>query len=356
MSAAVLNAANPKKQGERCFPMKAAVLRGPETIKTETVKDPAVPDDGIVIRVRTCGVCGSDLHVYKTGAPEGTIFGHEFSGDVAEVGKNVKEIAVGERVTAVGFRPCGQCFWCAKGKFHRCSDMSLTGYQLPGAMAEYVPIPIAIAGQTVFKLPDEFSYEDGATVEPLSISLFSVRRGQPKESDTVAVLGLGVIGLSAIQVLKSMGVSRILAAGRRASRLEAAKACGADLVIDAAKEDALAAIMDATAGMGVNSVVECAGSPDTFNQSIEMVRGGGSILLVAIYEDPLTWDPRQVIAKNIRLVGCLGGNFPGSIELIRSGKANTRPFVTHRYSLDEAHQAFRTQLKDRDAIKVMITP
>jgi 2-desacetyl-2-hydroxyethyl bacteriochlorophyllide A dehydrogenase len=336
--------------------MKAAVLRGPEIIKTETVEEPVVPDDGIVVRVRACGVCGSDLHVYKTGAPEGTVFGHEFSGDVAEVGKNVKGIQVGERVTAVGFRPCGHCFWCGKAKFHRCSDMALTGYQLPGAMAEYVPIPIAIAGQTVFKLPDAMSYEDGATVEPLSISLFSVRRGQPKENDTVAVLGLGVIGLNAIQVLKSMGVSRILASGRRASRLAVAKACGADLVIDAAKEDALAAIMEATAGMGVNSVVECAGSPDTFNQSIEMVQGSGSILLVAIYETPLTWDPRQVIAKNIHLIGCLGGNFPGAIELIRSGKAVTRPFVTHRYAMDEAGQAFRTQLTDPDAIKVMIIP
>jgi 2-desacetyl-2-hydroxyethyl bacteriochlorophyllide A dehydrogenase len=336
--------------------MRAAVLRGPETIRTETVEDPMVPDDGIVIRVRTCGVCGSDLHVYKSGAPEGTIFGHEFSGDVAEVGKNVRDIQVGDRVTAVGFRPCGKCFWCGKGKFHRCSDMALTGYQLPGAMAEYVSIPTAVSGQTVFKLPEGFSYEDGATVEPLSISLFSVRRGQPKESDTVAVIGLGVIGLSAIQVLKSMGVAKVLAAGRRASRLEAAKVCGADLVIDASRQDALGAIMEATGGMGVNSVVECAGSPDTFNQSIDMVQGGGSVLLVAIYEEPLTWDPRNVIAKNIRLIGCLGGNFPGAIELIRSGKADTRPFVTHRFSLDEAGRAFRTQLKDRDAIKVMIVP
>lgn len=335
--------------------MKAAVLKGPETIATETVADPAVPDDGIVIRVRACGVCGSDLHVYKTGKPEGTIFGHEFSGDVAAVGKNVKEIAVGERVTAVGFRPCGKCFWCRKGKFHRCSDMALTGYQLPGAMAEYVAIPTAIAGRTVFKLLDQFSYEDGATVEPLSISLFSVRRGQPKDGDTVAVLGLGVIGLSAIQVLKSMGVSRILAAGRRDSRLQAAWGCGADLVIDAAGEDTLAAVMEATGGLGVNSVVECAGSPDTFHQAVEMVQGGGAILLVGIYEQPLKWDPQQVIAKNISLVGCLGGNFPGAIELIRSGKADTRPFVTHRYSLDEADQAFRTQRKDPDAIKVMIT-
>lgn len=336
--------------------MKAAVLRGPEIIATETIPDPVVPDNGIIIRVRACGVCGSDLHVYKSGEEAGTIFGHEFSGDVAEVGKNVTGIEVGERVTAVGFRPCETCFWCGQGKFHRCSDMALTGYQLPGAMAEYVSIPTAIPGQTVFKLPDEMTYEDGASVEPLSISLFSVKRGMPKATDTVAVLGLGVIGLNAIYALKAMEVSRILASGRRSPRLEAAKTCGADLVVDAAQEDALTAIMKATGNMGVDSVVECAGSPQTFDQAVDMVKGRGSVLLVGIFEEPLIWNPEKVIAKNISLVGCLGGNFPGAIELIKSGKADTRHFVTHRFSLDEAAEAFRVQHKDRDAVKVMIIP
>lgn len=336
--------------------MKAAVLRGPEIIRTETVDDPEVPDDGIVIRVKACGVCGSDLHVYKDGEPEGTVFGHEFSGDVAEVGKNVEGIKLGERVTAAGFRPCGCCFWCGQGKFHRCSDPQLTGYQLPGAMAEYVSIPVAIAGQTVFKLPDELSYEDGASVEPLSISFFSVKRGRPKEGQTAAVLGLGVIGINAVQALKAMGVSRVLASGRRVPRLEAAEKSGADLVIDAARQDVISDIMEATSGMGVDLVVECAGSPVTFAQSTEMVRGGGTVLLVGIFEQPFAWDPMQVIRKNISLVGCLGGNFPGAIDLISSGRAATDFLITHRFSLDEADQAFRAQLKDQNAIKVMIIP
>jgi threonine dehydrogenase-like Zn-dependent dehydrogenase len=114
--------------------MKAAVLRGPQDIRAESVVDPEVETSGIIIRVKACGVCGSDLHVYKEEGHEGTIFGHEFSGDVVEVGPGVSDIRVGERVTAVGFRPCGQCFWCRQGKFHRCSDMALLGYQMPGAI------------------------------------------------------------------------------------------------------------------------------------------------------------------------------------------------------------------------------
>ena len=336
--------------------MKAAVLHGPCEIRTENVANPVLEDHGIIIKVEACGICGSDLHVYKQDGKEGTIFGHEFSGIVAEVGANVTGIKPGERVTAVGFRPCGKCFWCKQGKSYRCSDMALLGYQFPGAMAEYVAIPFASPGRNVFRLPEELTFEDGASVEPLSISFFSVKRAQPGEKDTAVVLGAGVIGLNAIQVLKAMGVPRVLATGRRLSRLEAAKACGADVVVDAFKDDVLRAIMEATSGMGVDIVVECAGTQETFDQSIEMTRGGGKVILVGVYEQPLTWDPLKAMAKNLTLIGCLGGNFPASIELLRNGKVNSRPFITHRFPLDRAAEAFQVQLRGQDAIKVMITP
>jgi len=336
--------------------MKAAVLYGAKDIRTERVPDPVCEPHGIIIKVKVCGVCGSDLHVYKRDGQDGTIFGHEFSGDVAEVGAQVQGIKPGMRVTAAGFRPCGKCFWCQQGKMHRCSDMALLGYQFPGAMAQYVHIPFAVLGRSVFPLPDELTYEDGASVEPLSISYFSVNRAQPKENETIAVIGLGVIGLYAIQVLKAIGVGEILASGRRPARLKTAIICGANLVIDAAKDDAVKAIMAATVNLGVNTVVECAGTQTTFDQSVAMVRGGGKIMLVGIYEEPLTWDPLSAISKNITLIGCLGGNFPASIELLKSGKVKTKSMVNHIFSLDEAAEAFKAQLHDAGAIKVMIKP
>jgi len=334
--------------------MKAAVMRGIKDIRTETVPDPVLEPHGVIIKVKACGICGSDLHIYKRDE-QGTIFGHEFSGDVVSVGDQVKGIAPGMRVTAVGFRPCGKCFWCSQGKGHRCSNMALLGYQFPGAMAEYVHIPFAALGRTVFPLPEELSYEEAASVEPLSISYFSVNRAQPKPDESVAVLGLGVIGLYAVQVMKSFGVTKILASGRRAARLRAAAECGADVVIDAASQDPTAAVMDATANMGVNTVVECAGQQDTFDQAVAMARGGGKILLVGIYEQPLSWDPLPAISKNLSLIGCLGGNFPASIELLRSGKVSARPLITHRFTLDQAAEAFRAQLQEPGAIKVMFT-
>jgi threonine dehydrogenase-like Zn-dependent dehydrogenase len=239
---------------------------------------------------------------------------------------------------------------------HRCSDMALLGYQFPGAMAEYVHVPFAAPGRSVFPLPDELSYEDAASVEPLSISYFSVNRGQPKENDIIAVIGLGVIGLYAVQVLKAQGVKNIVAAGRRPARLAAAGICGAHPVIDAAGEDTLKAVMEATQQLGVNTVVECAGTQTTFDQAVAMARGGGKILLVGIYEVPLTWQPIPVIGKNLTLVGCLGGNFPAAIELLKSGKVKTKEMISHRFGLDQAADAFRAQYTDPTAIKVMIKP
>ena len=336
--------------------MKAAVMHKAGEIKTEEVPDPICTPQGVIIRVKFCGVCGSDLHVYKRDGQEGTIFGHEFSGDIVEVGPQVQGITPGMRVTAVGFAPCEKCFWCRQGKKHRCSNMALLGYQFPGAMAQYVHVPFAALGRSVFPLPEELTYEDGASVEPLSISYFSVNRAQPKNNETVAVIGLGVIGLYAVQVLKSLGVEKIIASGRRRSRLRAAKSCGADVVIDAVDEDTTKAIMELTAGLGVNTVVECAGKQETFDQSVAVARGGGKIMLVGIYEEPLSWDPLSAISKNLTLVGCLGGNFPASIELLKSGKVKTQGMITHVFPLEEAAAAFRTQLTDPHAVKVMIKP
>jgi len=336
--------------------MKAAVLRGASDIRTETVPDPVCAPHGVIIKVQACGVCGSDLHWYKEDGHAGTIFGHEFSGDIVEVGKDVQGISVGTRCTAVGFAPCGKCFWCRQGKPHRCSDMALLGYQFAGAMAEYVHVPFAALGRTIFPLPEELTYEDAASVEPLSISYFSVNRGQPKPDEVIAVIGLGVIGLYAVQVLKAMGVEKVVAAGRRPARLAAAKLCGADPVIDAATADTLAEVMNATAQLGVNTVVECAGNQTTFDQAVGMARGGGKILLVAVYEKPLSWLPLPVIGKNLTLIGCLGGNFRASLELLKSGKVKAGPLISHRFGLDEAALAFRTQLSDPTAVKVMIRP
>ncbi len=334
--------------------MKAAVLRGKRNIRVENVPDVRVEPGSIVVKVKACGICGTDLHTYRTGGHDGLILGHELSGDVAKVGAGVIGIKEGDRVVGVGFRSCGQCYWCKQGVSYRCSSMKLLGEHLPGAMAEYVLLPSAQFNRTIFPLPASLSYEEGATVEPISVGSFSVRRAKVNPEDTVVVIGAGIIGLGIIQVLKATGVKRVISSARRDSRLKAAKDSGADIVINAAKEDAVAAITKATDGLGADVVFECAGQQVTFDQSLQIARGGGKVILVGLYEKPVSWNPIVATNKNITMVGILGGHFPSSLEYLAAGKVKTKPLITHTFPLDEVAEAFATQADAPDAIKVMV--
>jgi len=221
-------------------------------------------------------------------------------------------------------------------------------------MADYTVIPGAQLNRNVFKLPDNLSFEEAATVEPIAVGAFSVRRAKITPENTCAVLGTGIIGLGIIQILKAFGISRIYASGRRESRLKAATECGADLVVDAAREDAVQAIKDATDGLGVEVIFDCAGTSATFAQSLELCRGGGKFIMVALYEQPITWNPYAAITKNITMVGVEGGHFPTALDLMASGKVSTKSLITHVYPLDEVKAAFTTQAEDKNAVKVVL--
>ena len=336
--------------------MRGAILRGKREVKVEQLPDAEVESGGIVVKVKACGICGSDLHPYKLGKRQGIVCGHEFSGDVVEVGEGVEDISVGDRVAAVGYRACGECYWCREGYPHRCSNLSLLGEHFHGAMADSVLVPNAQANRNVFKLPDNLSYEEAATIEPIAVGAFAVRRAKVQPENTAAVLGVGIIGLGVIQILKAFGVSKVFASGRRESRLKAARESGAEMVIDAARDDAVQAIKGATNSIGVDVVFDCAGTPATFQQSLELARGGGKVVLVALYEQPITWDPYTAINKNLTIVGILGGHFPTSLELLASGKVKAKPLITHEFPLDKVKEAFEAQVTDPDVIKVLIKP
>ena len=224
--------------------MKAARYYGIRDLRIEDVNKPELSPNGVVIKVKAAGICGSDLHPYKAGgllesgeAEPGLIMGHEFAGDVVEVGPNVSGIKVGDRVTAHSVLRCGECDWCRKGQYNRCVNMSILGFHAPGAFAEYISIPLAVPNETVFILPDTFSYQDGALIEPLSTGANVALRAQPRKEDVAVVLGAGIIGLTTMQSLKALGAGKVIITDISEKRLEVAKATGADMVINAKKED-----------------------------------------------------------------------------------------------------------------------
>ena len=235
--------------------MKAAVLHGPRDFRVEDVVDPKLASDGIVLRVKAFGICGSELPLYERGLPSERVqergveavsmsmTGHEFSGEVVEVGADVNNVRPGDRIAAGGYY----------------------------GFSEYRSIP----ARAVLPLPDNMSYEVGATIEPVGIGVGLAMKAEPVLGDTVAVLGAGMIGQGTWQVFKAMGASKAIVIDIVEKRLEVAKALGADVVINAAEDDAVEKVNEITSGEGVDIVAYCCTAPTAFQQAFEIVRGGG---------------------------------------------------------------------------------
>lgn len=384
--------------------MKAAVFYGARDFRVEDIDVPKMEPTDVLIRVKACGICGSDVHSFKRGifARPGFVMGHEFSGEVAEVGKKVKGVKTGDRVVAKivptneATQGCGKCFWCVRGqpqwcpsiavkacgrcdycksgRFWLCDSMQrrmLIGYGRNGAYAEYVLIPDAVPDNNIFKIPDSLSWDEAALIEPLWGAYHWVMMADPQPHETAVVTGLGTIGLSVMLVLKQF-VSKVIVSEVSQKRLRLAKELGADVVIDAAKEDPLQKVIELTgtgrsfSGKGggcADIVMECSGVPAVLQQAIEMTRTGGRIVLVALYEEDVPLNINHIIHKQLSLISSyrkaekpVGQEVKAAIELLASGKVNAKPLISHQFPLDEIMEAFETQTNPEQAIKVIIKP
>ena len=317
--------------------MKAAILRGPRDFRLEDVSDPELKPDGVIVRIETCGICGSELPMYQLGRwPDGRehpIDGHEWSGEVIEVGTNVTNLELGDRITIFQY----------------------------GGFAEYIGIDNA---KHVYKLPDNVSYEEGATIDPLGVSLYVATTAEPDPSDTAVVLGAGTIGQGVWQAFKAMGVSRTIVTDVVGRRLEVAKELGVDVAINSAEEDPVARVKEITSGKGADIVVDAAGYAQALQHAFEMVRErdaqliGGKVLVAASYFQPVevTIQPRLLLTKNLKVIGCVGGMMREALDLIHTGKVNVKPLITHEFPLDQINEAFEAATGRDDSIKVMVKP
>jgi 2-desacetyl-2-hydroxyethyl bacteriochlorophyllide A dehydrogenase len=330
--------------------MKAAVYYGPRDIRVEDIDYPSIAADEILVRVRACGICGSDLHMYRLGmfealgrpVPNGRIMGHELSGEVVEVGPQVTEFHVGDRITGVGL----------------------------GGFAEYVAVPINERGP--YPLPANLSFAEGATLEPLATSLHGVGLAQPAAGETVVVLGAGIIGLGCVQAIRATVLScRIIVVDASTKRLDIAKQCGADATVNFTTTDPIEAVIALTGGAkpierfgmrGGNAdvVIDCAGARLSPNQGVQMLKQlNGRLVLVALFEQQPELDFNQVVRKHVIIHGSwtwTRQDFQHAIALVQSGRIDRRPLISHQFPLDEAPHAFATQDRPDAAIKVVLTP
>jgi (R,R)-butanediol dehydrogenase/meso-butanediol dehydrogenase/diacetyl reductase len=342
--------------------MKAAVFKGIQDLAVEEVPDPIAGPDDVVVAVNVVGICGSDLHTYLQGSfvNPGQIMGHEFAGTVVQVGENVEGLAVGDRLTASPLVPCHDCPRCAEGRYNLCAAAWTQGlaYGRPGAFAQRMAIPDPVPGQNVFPLDDAIGDEEGALIEPLAVAVHAVKLAEPAPGATALVLGLGTIGLQVVQALRARGVQRVIGMDLSPLRLEAAREIGAQALDGAAGVEAVLAeaLKD---GDEIDVVFECSGVPALAAAAIDHVCAGGTIVVLALFDDPVTFNPTTLVQKEIRLQGSIaytGDDFADAIALVRSGQARAEPLITQRHGLDDIAEAFAVQLEKDRSIKVLVTP
>jgi (R,R)-butanediol dehydrogenase/meso-butanediol dehydrogenase/diacetyl reductase len=342
--------------------MKAAVFRGIKEIVVEEVETPRAGADDVVLAVAACGICGSDLHTYLHGSfvEPGQVMGHEFVGAVVEAGPGVNGIGVGDRLTASPLQPCHECSRCAEGRYNLCPKAWTQGiaYGKPGAFAELVRIPDATVGRNVFPLRSGISDDAGALVEPLAVAVHAVRLAEPAAGATALVLGLGTIGQQVVQTLRARGAGRIIGVDISALRLSAAVELGAEVI------DGSDGIDGALAGMlgpdgEIDVVFECSGVPAVADAALAQVRPGGTIVVLALYDDPITFNPTVLVQKEIRLQGSIAyteEDFADAVALIAGGQVKAEPLITQHRTLDQIGEAFEVQLQKDHSLKVIVTP
>jgi len=258
--------------------MMAAVLYGKEHLQVEPVAVPTIASGDILVRVKVALTCGTDVKVFRRGyharmiVPP-AVFGHELAGDVVKIGEDVTNIAVGQRVVAANSAPCGECFFCHRGLENLCEDLLFNN----GAYAQYIRIPARIVQRNTYLIPDRVGYQDAALVEPLACVVRGFEETAPRAGDTVAIVGLGPIGLMFVKLAKLYGC-RVIAVGRRKTQLDRAAALGADELIAAGEHsDPVKSIREMTHGRGVDIAIEAVGKPQTWQWAVNMVRRGGTV-------------------------------------------------------------------------------
>jgi alcohol dehydrogenase len=345
--------------------MKALVYHGPGSKAWEEVPRPTLQaDTDIIVGVDTTTICGSDLHILKGDTPEvtsGRILGHEAVGTVSSVGTGVKTVSVGDRVLVSCISACGACRFCRDGRYGQCQGGGgwILGHLIDGTQAEYVRVPFA--DTSTYPVPKDAADEEILMLADILPTAYEVGvlNGNVQPGDTVAVVGAGPIGLSAITGAKLFSPGLVISIDMADSRLDVAKQFGADLTINNASGDPAAVVRQLTEGLGVDVAIEAVGVPATFELCTELVRPGGHVANIGVHGKPATLHLESLWTRDVTITTGLVDTYstPTLLRLLTSRQINAGRFATHHFGLNDMMEAYDVYARasDTGAVKVVLT-
>ncbi|HXL02965.1 MAG TPA: NAD(P)-dependent alcohol dehydrogenase [Candidatus Atribacteria bacterium] len=341
--------------------MKAAVMKGIGQIEIEELPIPIPREEEVLVRIKSVGVCGSDVHYFVEGrigdyvVKPPFILGHECAGEVVEIGKKVKNLKPGDRVTMEPGVPCGKCEFCRSGRYNLCPDVVFWATPpVNGTFCEYVTHP----ANFTYLIGPNVSFEEGALVEPLAVGVYATHRAYVEPGEVALVLGSGPIGLVTIEALSARGVTRIIAVDVFDFRLKKAEEVGAKFTINAQKEDIKSRVKELTQGRGVDVVFETAGGIPTSQLTVDVTRKGGRVVLIGLpSQTHFDFELLKVVDKELDILGVFryANAYLGCVDLLNAGKVNLQSLITHRFTLEETQKALQFAHEHKEeSIKVVV--
>jgi L-iditol 2-dehydrogenase len=343
--------------------MTAAVLYGKEDVQIETVDIPQIGRGDVLVRVRAALTCGTDVKVFRRGYHARMIvppalFGHELGGDIVAMGKDVRGFKIGQRVVAANSAPCGECFYCKRNQENLCEDLLFNN----GAYAEYIRIPERIVRKNMYEVPDHVSYEDAALVEPLACVLRGLEESGVRPGDTVAVIGLGPIGMMFVRLAKTVCNARVIAIGRRPQQLLRASKMGADeTVLNCEGADVVGPVHEMTGGRGADVVIEAVGLPEVWQLAIQLLRRGGVVNFFGGCPDGthLSLDTNLLHYSELTCKASFHHTpalIRKALDLVSRGYVGAKDFVNHSEPLTNLLQVMQHLMSHNGHLKTAIIP
>jgi len=343
--------------------MKAMLLTEYKNLTVTEFPKPEITANDVLVQVRACGICGSDIHGYdgSTGRRiPPLVMGHEAAGVITEVGDQVTLFRIGDRVTFDSTVSCGQCFFCRRGDINLCDNRMVLGvscgeYRRHGAFAEYVSVPQHIC----YRLPEGLPFEHAAMIEAVSIAVHAANRTPVSLGDTAVVVGSGMIGLLVIQAMRLAGCGTIIAVDLEENRLAKAKELGADIGLKGDAVDVPAEVRKLTSGRGADVVLEVVGVASTVNTAIACARKGGRVTLVGNLSPRVEMPLQVIVTKELTIHGSCAsrGEYPACIELLERRAIRVDPLITATISLNDGPAWFqRLYAGEPGAMKVIVDP